>query len=161
MSTRHEGRLVMSKALVLGAAALALSLVLSAASASAQVYVTPSYGYGYATPVADLAAPNYGYAAPAMATPPPLMWRPHRRPMQRQHTQQHRQSLLSTQRRRWCPAITQLHQPWFRNQCMTTRPAIGVATGMGGARLLLRARARRRGLGIIEPSLLSPRWGGG
>ena len=98
MSTWHEGRLVMSNALVLGAAALALSLVLSAASASAQVYVTPSYGYGY---------------------------------------------------------------PWFRNQCMTTRPAIGVATGMGGARLLLRARARRRGLGIIEPSLLSPRWGGG
>ena len=63
--TRHEGRLLMSKVLVPGAAAVALSLALSAASASAQVYVTPSYGYGYATPVADLAAPNYGYAAPA------------------------------------------------------------------------------------------------
>ena len=51
----------MSKALVLGAVALAFS----AATAWAQVYATPDYGYGYATPVADLAAPNYGYAAPA------------------------------------------------------------------------------------------------
>jgi hypothetical protein len=52
----------MSKALVLGAAALAFS----AASASAQVYPTPDYGY--AEPVADLAVPADGYAAPA---PPP------------------------------------------------------------------------------------------
>src|SRR5215472_10441170 len=65
----RRGRLVMSKALVLGGAALALS----AASASAQVYVSPGYGYGYgygaplydqAAPVADLAPPAYGYAAP-------------------------------------------------------------------------------------------------
>jgi hypothetical protein len=48
----------MSKALVLGAAAL----LLSAASASAQVYATPDYGY---EPVADLAVPADGYAAPA------------------------------------------------------------------------------------------------
>jgi hypothetical protein len=53
----------MSKALVLGAAAL----VVSAASASAQVYTSPDYGY--AEPVADLAAPGDGYAAPA---PPPV-----------------------------------------------------------------------------------------
>ena len=70
----------MSKALVLGAAALALS----AGTASAQGY---GYGYGYdngyAAPVADLAAPAYGYgdggysygapaygyAAPAYAAP--------------------------------------------------------------------------------------------
>ena len=62
----------MSKALVLGAAALALS----AGTASAQV---PGYDYngatvplyGYAAPVADLAAPGYGYgyAAPAYAAP--------------------------------------------------------------------------------------------
>jgi hypothetical protein len=58
----RRGRLVMSKALVLGAAAL----VFSAASASAQVYPTPDYGY--AEPVADLAVPADGYAAPA---PPP------------------------------------------------------------------------------------------
>src|SRR5262249_11456139 len=67
--TAQRGRLVMSKALVLGGAALALS----AASASAQVYVSPGYGYGYgygaplydqAAPVADLAPPAYGYAAP-------------------------------------------------------------------------------------------------
>jgi hypothetical protein len=60
----------MSKALVLGAAAL----LLSAASASAQVYATPDYSasaqiyatpdYGY-EPVADLAVPADGYAAPA------------------------------------------------------------------------------------------------
>ena len=49
----------MSKALILGAAAL----VFSAASASAQVYSTPDYGYG--EPVADLAVPADGYAAPA------------------------------------------------------------------------------------------------
>jgi hypothetical protein len=48
----------MSKALVLGAAAL----LLSAASASAQIYATPDYGY---EPVADLAVPADGYAAPA------------------------------------------------------------------------------------------------
>ena len=62
----------MSKALVLGAAALTLS----AGAASAQV---PGYDYngatvplyGYAAPVADLAAPayGYGYAAPAYAAP--------------------------------------------------------------------------------------------
>jgi hypothetical protein len=52
----------MSKALVLGAAAL----IFSAAGASAQVYATPDYGY--ADPVADLAPPDEGYAAPA---PPP------------------------------------------------------------------------------------------
>ena len=62
----------MSKALVLGAAALALS----AGTASAQV---PGYDYngatvplyGCAAPVADLAAPayGYGYAAPAYAAP--------------------------------------------------------------------------------------------
>jgi hypothetical protein len=56
----------MSKALVLGAAAL----VFSAASASAQVYTTPDYGYA---PVADLAAPADGYAAPA---PPPVYTAP-------------------------------------------------------------------------------------
>ena len=49
----------MSKALILGAAAL----VFSAASASAQVYTTPDYGY--AEPVADLATPADGDAAPA------------------------------------------------------------------------------------------------
>jgi hypothetical protein len=53
---------MMSKALVLGAAAL----IFSAAGASAQVYATPDYGY--ADPVADLAPPDEGYAAPA---PPP------------------------------------------------------------------------------------------
>ena len=59
----------MSKALVLGAAAL----VFSAAGASAQVYTTPDYGY--AEPVADLAAPADGYAAPAappVYTAPPV-----------------------------------------------------------------------------------------
>ena len=58
-----------SKALVLGAAAL----VFSAASASAQVYTTPDYGY--AEPVADLAVPADGYAAPAappVYTAPPV-----------------------------------------------------------------------------------------
>ena len=50
---------MISKSLVLGTAAL----VLSAASASAQVYATPDYGYG--EPVADLAVPADGYAAPA------------------------------------------------------------------------------------------------
>src|SRR6266513_848733 len=58
----------MSKSLVLGATAL----VLSAATASAQVYVTPGYGYGYATLAADLAAPAYGYAAPAYVAPTPV-----------------------------------------------------------------------------------------
>jgi hypothetical protein len=62
-STTRE--VVMSKAVVLGAAALALS----AAGASAQVYVTPDYGYGYAVPAADLAPPVYGYAAPTYAAP--------------------------------------------------------------------------------------------
>jgi len=56
----------MSKALVLGAAAL----VFSAASASAQD------DYGYDEPVADLAAPADGYAAPlappVYTTPPPV-----------------------------------------------------------------------------------------
>jgi hypothetical protein len=59
----------MSKALVLGAAALAFS----AASASAQVYSIPDYGY--AEPVADLAVPADGYAAPAappVYTAPPV-----------------------------------------------------------------------------------------
>jgi hypothetical protein len=59
----------MSKAVVLGAAAL----VFSAVSASAQVYTTPDYGY--AEPVADLAAPADGYAAPAappVYTAPPV-----------------------------------------------------------------------------------------
>jgi hypothetical protein len=59
----------MSKALVLGAAAL----VFSAASASAQVYTTPDYGY--TEPVADLAVPADGYAAPAsppVYTTPPV-----------------------------------------------------------------------------------------
>jgi hypothetical protein len=69
-TTARRGRLVMSKALVLGVAALAFS----AATASAQVYVSPGYGYGYdygaplydyAAPVADLAPPAYGYAPPA------------------------------------------------------------------------------------------------
>ena len=60
----------MSKALVLGAAALALS----AGTASAQGYSYDNgYGYnnGYGAPVADLAAPGYGYgyAAPAYAAP--------------------------------------------------------------------------------------------
>ena len=53
----------MTRALILGAAAL----VLSAASASAQV--------GYPEPVADLAAPADGYAAPAappVYTAPPV-----------------------------------------------------------------------------------------
>jgi hypothetical protein len=53
----------MSKALVLGAAAL----VCSAAGASAQVYPTPDYGY--VTPIADLAAPAYGYATPTYVAP--------------------------------------------------------------------------------------------
>ena len=59
----------MSKVLILGAAAL----VFSAASASAQVYTTPDYGY--ADPVADLAAPADGYAAPPappVYTAPPV-----------------------------------------------------------------------------------------
>jgi hypothetical protein len=66
--TARRGRPVMSRALVLGAAAVALSAV----SASAQVYGTPDYGYGYATPVADLAPPAYGYAAPPYVTPAPV-----------------------------------------------------------------------------------------
>jgi hypothetical protein len=64
-----RGRLAMSKSLVLGAAAL----VFSAASVSAQVYSTPDYGY--AEPVADLAVPADGYAAPAappVYTAPPV-----------------------------------------------------------------------------------------
>jgi hypothetical protein len=59
----------MSKALALGVAAL----VFSAASASAQVYTTPDYGY--TEPIADLAAPADGYAAPAappVYTAPPV-----------------------------------------------------------------------------------------
>src|SRR6266516_3984432 len=60
---KRRGRFVMSKALVLGAAALAFS----AASASAQIYTSPNYGY--AEPVADLAEPADGYAAPAYAAP--------------------------------------------------------------------------------------------
>jgi hypothetical protein len=63
----RRGRLVMIKALVLGTAAL----VFSAAGASAQVYMTPDYGYG--DPVADLAPPDEGYAAPA---PPPAYTTP-------------------------------------------------------------------------------------
>jgi hypothetical protein len=70
-SAKHKrrGRLVMIKALVLGTAAL----VFSAAGASAQVYVTPDYGYS--DPVADLAPPAEGYAAPALPptyTAPPV-----------------------------------------------------------------------------------------
>ena len=63
-STARRGRLVMSKAIVLGVAALALS----AGAASAQ-YVTPGYGYGYGygAPLYDYAASGYGYAAPAVA----------------------------------------------------------------------------------------------
>jgi hypothetical protein len=57
----------MIKALVLGTAAL----MFSAAGASAQVYITPDYGY--ADPVADLAPPDEGYAAPA---PPPAYTAP-------------------------------------------------------------------------------------
>ena len=64
---KREGDLVMSKALVLGTVAL----VLSAAGASAQVYVSPDYGYS--DPVADLAPPAEGYAAPA---PPPAYTAP-------------------------------------------------------------------------------------
>src|SRR5260370_13781887 len=90
----RRGRLVMSKALVLGAAALAFS----AASASAQVYTTPDYGY--AEPVADLAAPADGYAAPA---PPPASW--HRRSM-RPRFIQHRQST-------WCQLLP-THLPGCR-----------------------------------------------
>src|SRR4029077_16989901 len=65
----RRGRLVMIKALVLGTAAL----IFSAAGASAQVYMTPDYGY--ADPVADLAPPDEGYAAPAPLpayTAPPI-----------------------------------------------------------------------------------------
>ena len=65
----RRGRLVMIKALVLGTAAL----MFSAAGASAQVYMTPDYGY--ADPVADLAPPDEGYAAPAPLpayTAPPI-----------------------------------------------------------------------------------------
>ena len=57
----RRGRLVMIKALVLGTVAL----VFSAAGASAQVYPLDN---GYADPVAELAPPAEGYAAPA---PPP------------------------------------------------------------------------------------------
>src|SRR5262249_5285894 len=59
----RRGRSVMSKALVLGAAALALS----AGAASAEVHVSPGYGYGYGygAPLYDSAAPAYGYAATA------------------------------------------------------------------------------------------------
>ena len=90
MSTRHEGRLLMSKALVLGAAALALS----SASASAQVCVTPGFGYGYATPVADWRRLTTATPPQLTATRPRLMWRAHRymrhrRSMQRQPTQHH------------------------------------------------------------------------
>ena len=56
----------MSKALVIGVTVL----VLSAASASAQVYLTSDYGY--AAPVADLAAPAYGYAALTHVAPGPV-----------------------------------------------------------------------------------------
>ena len=56
----------MSKALVIGVTVL----VLSAASASAQVYLTSDYGY--AAPVADLAAPAYGYAAATYVAPGPV-----------------------------------------------------------------------------------------
>jgi hypothetical protein len=57
----------MSKTLVLGATALAFS----AAGASAQVYTTPDY-YDYVAPVADLAAPAYGYAVPTYVAPAPV-----------------------------------------------------------------------------------------
>jgi hypothetical protein len=77
--TARRGRLVMSKALVLGVAALALS----AGAASAQVvypgYGYAPYGYGYSgysgysgyaatAPPYDYAAPAYGYGAAAPAT---------------------------------------------------------------------------------------------
>jgi hypothetical protein len=84
-SAQHDkGEMVMSKILVLGAAALALS----AAAASAQTYMTPGYGYapygyGYAAtaPLYDYAAPAYGYAAPAFGyeyggTPPAIAQNP-------------------------------------------------------------------------------------
>jgi len=65
-SVRTAQRLAMSKALVIGVTVL----VLSAASASAQVYLTSDYGY--AAPVADLAAPAYGYAAATYVAPGPV-----------------------------------------------------------------------------------------
>jgi hypothetical protein len=84
-SAQHDkGEMVMSKILVLGAAALAVS----AAAASAQTYMTPGYGYapygyGYAAtaPLYDYAAPAYGYAAPAFGyeyggTPPAIAQNP-------------------------------------------------------------------------------------
>jgi hypothetical protein len=46
--------------------------MLSAATASAQVYVTPGLRVRYATPIADLAAPAYGYVAPAYVAPAPV-----------------------------------------------------------------------------------------
>src|SRR6266436_2993999 len=62
-STARRGRSVMSKALVLGAAALALSV----GAASAQVGY-PGYDYGGATvPLYGYAAPGYGYADTAGA----------------------------------------------------------------------------------------------
>jgi hypothetical protein len=137
---KSRGSSVMSKALVLGAAAL----VFSAASASAQVYTTPDYGY--AEPVADLAAPADGYAA----APPPAYTAP---PVYAARFIHHRQSTwcqLPSTRLQWCRAITQ--RPWFRGQYMPTRPGIGVATGTGGAATATGmvgakpAASRRRGL---------------
>jgi hypothetical protein len=46
--------------------------MLSAATASAQVYVTPGLRVRYATPIADLAAPAYGYVPPAYVAPAPV-----------------------------------------------------------------------------------------
>src|SRR5437763_1966881 len=111
----RRGRFVMSKALVLGAAALAFS----AASASAQIYTSPNYGY--AEPVADLAAPADGYAAPA---PPPAYTAPpvYAAPVYTPPTVSWCQ-LPSTQLQ-WCRAITQ--RPWFRSQYMPTPRGIGV-----------------------------------
>src|SRR5262249_28718552 len=79
--TARRGRLVMSKALVLGVVALALS----AGAASAQVpgydyngatvplygYAAPAYGYGAMAPLYNYAAPAYA-APPVYAVPAPL-----------------------------------------------------------------------------------------
>jgi hypothetical protein len=133
-------RLVMSKALVLSAAALAFS----AASASAQVYTTT------ATQNRSLIWRHL---------PMGTQRRPHRRTRHRRSMQprfiHHRQStwcqLPSTQLQ-WCRAITQ--RPWFRSQYMPTPRGIGVATGMGGAATASsQYMPTPRGIGVVATGM--------
>jgi hypothetical protein len=116
----RRGRLVMSKALVLSAAAL----VFSAASASAQVYSTT------ATQNRSLIWRHLPMGTQRRRSRRRTRHRPSMQPRFIQHRQSTWCQLLSTQLQ-WCRAITL--RPWFRSQYMPTRQGIGVATGMGGA----------------------------